>query len=147
VLLRAKRFQAALDASPNMKNPIPTYYLGAECRQTIDGMLLRRDKNKWISEFGAASYTKADGTKVTKEETEKVLLAPGDGVVPKRSLLASFVRLGRLRNTDSTYVLNTTPDACAEHNRLTGNEAVTKNLLSVLNGGTITETTSAQAAK
>lgn len=149
VLLRAKQFQAALDASPSAKNPVPMYYLGAECRQTIDGMILRRDKdkNKWIAEFGAASYTKSDGTKVTKEETEKVLLAPGDGVVPKRSLLSSFQRLGRLRNTESSYVLNTTPDACAEHNRLTGNEAVTKNILSVLNGGTITETAAAQATK
>lgn len=149
VLNRARQFQAALDATPNAKNPVPTYYLGAECRQTIDGMILRRDKdkNKWIAEFGAASYTKSDGTKVTKEETEKVLLSPGDGVVPKRSLLASFMRLGKLRNTDSSFILNAAPDACAEHNRLTGNEAVSKNLLSVLNGGTITEAASTQAAK
>ena len=149
VLLRAKQFQAALDATPRTKSPIPTYYFGAECRQTIDGIIIRQDakKQKWITEFGAASYTKADGTKVTKEETEKVLLAPGDGVVSKRSLLASFLGLGRLRNPNTSFVLNSAPDACSEHNRLTGNEAVAKNLLSVLNGGTISETTATQAAK
>jgi len=148
VLLRARQFQAALNAVPATRNPVPMYYLGAECRQTIDGMILRRDakKEKWITEFGAASYTRSDGTKVSKEETEKVLLAPGDGVVSKRSLLASFLRLGRLRNTDSSFVLNAAPDACAEHNRLTGNEAVGKNLIAVLNGGKIEENTT-QATK
>jgi hypothetical protein len=148
VLLRARRFHAALNAIPAVKNPVPMYYLGAECRQTIDGMIIRHDakKEKWITEFGAVSYTKADGTKVTKEETEKVLLSPGDGVVSKRSLLASFVRLGNLRNGNSSFILNTTPDACVEHNRLTGNEAVAKTLLNVLNGGTIEES-AAQVTK
>jgi hypothetical protein len=143
VLLRAKQFQAALDTAPATKNPVPVYYFGAECRPTIDGMIIRRDrdKNKWITEFGAASYTKSNGTKVSKEETEKVLLSPGDGVVSKRSLL------GKTRNENSSFILNAAPDACSEHNRLTGNDAVAKNLLSVLNGGTITENTTTQAAK
>ncbi len=149
VLLRAKQFQAALDAVPAAKNPVPTYYLGAECRQTIDGMIIRQDtkKGKWITEFGAVSYTRSDGTKVSKEETEKVLLAPGDGVVSKRSLLASFLSFGKQRSANSSFILNVAPDACAEHNRLTGNEAVAKNLLSVLNGGTITEAVTAQTTK
>ena len=135
VLLRAKQFQAALDAAPSGKNPVPVYYLGAECRQTIDGVIIRQDekKGKWKMEFEPSSYTKRNGTKVTKEETEKVLLSPGDGVVPKRSLL------GRLRSANASFILNAAPDACSEHNRLTGNEAVAKNLISVLNGGTISE--------
>ncbi len=139
VLLRAKQFQAALDAVPSGKNPVTMYYLGAECRQTIDGMIIRRDPKKgvWKTEFESVSYTKSDGTKVTKEETEKVLLSPGDGVVPKRSLLASFLKLGSLQNVNSSFLLNSAPDACAEHNRLTGNETVAKNLLSVLNGNGI----------
>ncbi|HEY0460311.1 MAG TPA: hypothetical protein VGC97_14325 [Pyrinomonadaceae bacterium] len=149
VLLRAKQFQAALDASPTAKNPVPTYYLGAECRPTIDGMIIRQNekKGKWVTEFEPSSYTKSNGAKVTKEETEKVLLSPGDGVVSKRSLLSSFLRLGRLQNPNSSFILNAAPDACSEHNRLTGNEAVAKNLLSVVNGGTITEATTTQAAK
>ncbi len=148
-LLRAKQFQAALEASPAAKNPVSMYYLGAECRQTVDGMIIRQDakKEKWLTEFGAVAYTRSDGTKVSKEETEKVLLAPGDGVVSKRSLLASFFSFGKQRNANSSFILNAAPDACAEHNRLTGNEAVAKNLLSVLNGGTITEPATALTTK
>jgi pimeloyl-ACP methyl ester carboxylesterase len=149
VLLRAKQFQAALDAAPTAKNPIAMYYLGAECRQTIDGMIIRRDSKKdvWKTDFGSASYTKSDGTKVTKEEADKVLLSPGDGVVPKRSLLASFLKLGSLQNVNSSVILNSALDSCAEHNRLTGNETVTKNLLSVLNGKGIQEETVTKITK
>ncbi|MEP6903977.1 MAG: hypothetical protein ABJA66_19795, partial [Actinomycetota bacterium] len=149
VLLRAKQFQAALDAASTVKNPIAIYYLGAECRQTIDGMIIRRDSKKdvWKTDFGSASYTKSDGTKVSKEEADKVLLSPGDGVVPKRSLLASFLKLGILQNVDSSVILSSTLDSCSEHNRLTGNETVTKNLLSVLNGKGIQVAAAAQVTK
>jgi len=149
VLLRAKQFQAALDAGSSGKIPVPVYYLGAECRQTLDGMIIRRDaeKNVWKTEFGAASYTNSRGVKVTKEETEKVLLSPGDGVVPKRSLLATFLRIGNAKNANSSVILNSAPDSCAEHNRLTGNETVSKNLLNILNGSGIEATTAAQVVK
>jgi pimeloyl-ACP methyl ester carboxylesterase len=149
VLLRAKQFQAALDAATPAKNSIPTYYLGAECRQTIDGMIIRRDSKKdvWKTEFGAVSFTNSRGVKVTKEETEKVLLSPGDGVVPKRSLLGSLLKIGKLQNLNSNVILNSAPDSCAEHNRLTGDATVTKNILSVLNGNGIQENTAAKVVK
>jgi hypothetical protein len=149
VLLRARQFQAALDAAPAVKNPVPVYYLGAECRPTVDGMIIRRDAEKgiWKTEFGAVSYTNTSGVKITKEETEKVLLSPGDGVVPKRSLLASLLRLGNQKNANSSVLLNSAPDACAEHNRLTGNEIVSKNLLNILNGNRMPESTASQFVK
>lgn len=149
VLLRAKQFQAALDAAPAGKNPVPMYYLGAECRQTVDGMIVRRDAEKgvWRTEFNAVSFTNSSGRKITKEETESVLLSPGDGVVPKRSLLASLLRLGNLKNPNTSVILNNAPDACAEHNRLTGNETVSKNLLSIVNGNGVRENTAAQVVK
>ena len=109
-------------------------------------MILRRDTKKgvWISEFEPAAYIKANGVKVTKEDTEKILLSPGDGVVPKRSLLASLLKL----NINSSLILGNTPDSCSEHNRLTGNATVTKNILSVLNGkGIIVENTAAKVTK
>lgn len=134
VLLRAKQFQAALDALPQLKSAVPIYYLGAECRDTLDGVIIRREKDEWKTEFSAVSYTTASGRKITKEETQKVLVSPGDGVVPKRSLLSSFTRLGLIRNKNSTFVLNSATEGCAEHNRLTGNDNVTRNLLDVLNG-------------
>ena len=70
VLLRAKLFQAALNAKPTRKNPVPMYYLGSECKPTIDGMIIYKDakENVWKTRFEADSFTKTDGTKVTKEE-------------------------------------------------------------------------------
>ena len=149
VLLRAKQFQAALDAAPSAKNPIPVFYIGAECRQTVDGVIIRRDAEKgvWKTEFGAASYTNSRGVKITKEETEKVLLSPGDGVVPKRSLLGSLLKMSNLAGTNTNVILNSAPDSCAEHNRLTGDATVTKNLLSVLNGNGVQENSAAQVVK
>ncbi len=149
VLLRAKQFQAALDVVPPVKNTVPIFYLGAECRQTVDGMIIRRDAKKgvWKTEFNAASYTTSGGRKITKEETEKVLLSPGDGVVPKRSLLASSLRIGNPKNETSSVILNSAPDLCAEHNRLTGNETVSKSLLNILNGNGVQESAAAQVVK
>ena len=106
-----------------VKNPIPIYYLGSECKPTIDGMILYKnpkDDNKWKTEFEADSFTKSDGTKVTKDELEKILYSPGDGVVPKRSLISSLLSLGKFRNLKSGIVGNDLTLACGEHNRLAG---------------------------
>ncbi|CAN5452446.1 hypothetical protein BH20ACI1_BH20ACI1_09990 [soil metagenome] len=131
VLLRAKLFQAALDAKPAVKNPIPIYYLGSECKPTMDGMILYKNPkdNKWKTEFEADSFTKSDGTKVSKEELEKVLYSPGDGVVPKRSLVSSLLSFGKIK---SGIVGNDLILSCGEHNRLTGDSIIGKSLLSVL---------------
>jgi hypothetical protein len=134
VLRRAKLFQAALNAKPARKNPVPIYYLGSECKPTIDGMIIYKDvkENRWKTRFEADSFTKSDGTKVTKEELEKVLYSPGDGVVAKRSLISSLINIGKLDNPRSGLVNDLTV-VCGEHNRLTGDEIIDKSLLSVLN--------------
>ncbi len=85
--------------------------------------------NTWKTEFEADSFTKRDGTKVSKEELEKVLYSPGDGIVPKRSLISSLLNIGKLRSG----VLEGLTVACSEHNRLTGDEIISKSLLNVLN--------------
>ncbi len=134
-LLRAKLFQAALNAKSAVKNPIPIYYLGSECKPTIDGMILYRnpkDNNAWKTEFEAESFTKSDGTKVTDEELKKVLYSPGDGVVPKRSLVAALMNTGKSTNLKSDNADKNLTLVCGEHNRLAGDEIVGKSLLSVL---------------
>ena len=133
-LLRAKLFQAALDAKPATKNPVPIYYLGSECKPTVDGMIIYKDvkDNAWKTEFEADSFTKSDGTKVSKDELEKILYSPGDGVVPKRSLVSSLLNIGKFRNLKSSIVGNDLTIACGEHNRLAGDEIIGKSLLSVL---------------
>lgn len=134
VLGRAKLFQSALNAKPSSKNPVPIYYLGSECKQTVDGMIIYKDAKakRWKTQFSADSFTKTDGTKVSKEELEKIVFAPGDGVVSKRSLLASLKSIGKLDNPRSG-VLNDLTIVCGDHNRLTGEVGIDKSLLSVLN--------------
>lgn len=134
VLGRAKLFQAALDAKPAFKSPFPTFYLGAGCKQTIDGLILRQDKDgAWKTDFGSPSYTRSDGVKMSSKETKKSLLSSGDGVVPKTSLLFSYTNFGKLRNSRTKAVINELTDSCDEHNRLTGNVKVDQVLLNVLN--------------
>ena len=134
VLLRAKLFQAALDAKPAVKSPIPTYYLGSECKQTLDGFIVRQDNKKgWITEFGSPSYTKSNGGKVKESQTKSLLNSPGDGVVPKNSLIYSYVKLDtRLQNPRSDILINDVTISCDDHNRLTANIAVDKNLADIL---------------
>jgi len=135
VLLRAKLFQAALDARPMTKNSVPIYYLGSECKPTINGMIIYKNAkdDKWETKFEADSFTKPDGTKVSKEELEKVLYSPGDGVVPKSSLVSSLLNAGKYRNPNSRLIKKDLTIACSEHNRLAGDEIIGKSLLNVLN--------------
>ena len=89
VLNRAKRFQEALDANTNVKTSVQMYLIGADCKDTLDGFVLYRDKkDEWKTLFKADDFTRSNGEKVTKEELKKILYSMGDGVVPKRSLLA-----------------------------------------------------------
>ena len=134
VLARAKLFQAALDAKPLKQTPVSIYFLGSECAPTIDGMVIYKDaeKNVWKTEFEPDSFKKSDGTKVEKEELEKILYSPGDGVVPKRSLTSTILSKGQLRELKKEKVGNDLKAACSEHNRLTGDEVIGKSLLGVL---------------
>ncbi len=141
VLHRADLFQAALDARPVVVSPIPFYYLGAGCKDTIDGMIIRKDPKKdfWVTDFGAADFVNSKGVKITSKQTEKLMVSPGDGVVTEKSLLSTYVKLGSLRNKKSKIVINGLTKSCDEHNRLTGNTIVDKVVLSVLNNKSITD--------
>lgn len=87
VLRRAKRFHEALDANVNAKTSVEMYLIGGDCKETLDGILIYRDKkNEWKTLFKAESFTRENGEKVSADEVRKVLFAMGDGVVARRSL-------------------------------------------------------------
>ncbi len=89
VLTRAKHFQEALDANVNAKTSVQMYLIGADCKDTLDGFVVYRDKkDEWKTLFKADGFTRANGEKVVAEEIKKILFSMGDGVVPKRSLTA-----------------------------------------------------------
>ncbi len=94
VLNRAKRFQEALNANTAEKVPVSFYLMGAECKDTQDSMIIRKNGSGdgWTTHFNAASFTASDGTKVTSEMLKPLLYTVGDAVVTKRSLTAATLR-------------------------------------------------------
>jgi len=129
-LLRAKRFNEALDAGVGTKSPVSLYYLGAECKETLDAAVIYRDAKKevWETLFKANSFTRSgDGVKVSGKELEQLIYAPGDGVVAKRSFLS-----GTGKSDADLIAGKELSIACDEHNKLTNNAEIQKSLLAVL---------------
>lgn len=122
VLLRAKLFHAALRADKG-QSPVPTYYLGAECKDTPDGIIVYKDgpDGPWKTRTDIESFRKSDGKRVTSAELRPLLRSPGDGVVTRRSLTAAMADGSELTI------------ACGEHNRLIGEETISRTILDILN--------------
>ncbi|HYP50689.1 MAG TPA: hypothetical protein VEQ34_07090, partial [Pyrinomonadaceae bacterium] len=127
VLARANRFHEALRATSLTKSPVPVFFLGAECKPTLDGMVIYYDakKARWRTIFKPDSFERADGTKVSEKELEPLLYSPGDGTVTKRSFLTTAIR-----NISSNE--QTSFSVCEEHQNLTGNPEIQKTLFAVL---------------
>jgi len=123
VLERAKRFHAALSASSGQMMPVRFEVIGGECKDTLDGMILGQNKDgNWSTLFKADSYVSNTGQKISSEDLKKILYAPGDGVVTRRSLLAMTPEA-----TASNLIIDqTTPGAfvCENHDKLPGNPEV-----------------------
>ena len=87
-LTRAKRLHEALAAGFNATAPALFNIVGADCNDSLDLVVLRRDRrtDNWITMFKPASFSKSSGDKVTSDELKKLMLTNGDGVVTKRSL-------------------------------------------------------------
>ena len=129
-LSRAKRFQAALNAAPNGKPPISFYLIGADCKETPAGFLIRRDekKSRWETHFKADGFTRANGEKVKDDELKPLLFALGDSVVTKRSLAGETIRNGDKDPLPITAEIY----QCVEHNKLVTNPEVQDKLFAFL---------------
>lgn len=132
-LERARRFQAALDANTSEKTPVSFYLIGAECKETQNAMVLRRNdkKDRWQTQFNADSYTSSAGQKITSEQLKTVLYTVGDGVVPKRSLSAETILTNGRK-----FALPITSELfhCEGHSRLVTNPEIQQRLFAVING-------------
>lgn len=128
VLNRAKRFQEALDADSNTKTPVSMYIFGADCRKTLEGMVIYHDKKKdeWKTLFKPDSFTRSDGTKVDDKELEELIFTDGDGVVTRNSLLTLTSPSTKLpiNNYNMALFVNNVYFTCEAHNKLTGNVEV-----------------------
>ncbi|MEO7539091.1 MAG: hypothetical protein ABIV21_03630, partial [Pyrinomonadaceae bacterium] len=87
VLERAKRLHKALAATSKISGQVSFYVLGADCRMALDSIVIFRDMaNTWKTLTRPESFVRADGTRVSEAQLEKVMLTPGDGAVTRRSL-------------------------------------------------------------
>lgn len=136
VLNRAKRFQEALDAEASVKSPVSLYIIGADCRPTLDGMILYRDtkKNRWETIFSPESFKQSDGTKITSEQVKNLLYSEGDGVVTKRSLLGTSLAPPKVQvdGNKTPFYVDNIAFTCEAHNKLTGNAEVQSKMFDAL---------------
>ncbi|MEO8574952.1 MAG: hypothetical protein ABI481_13390, partial [Pyrinomonadaceae bacterium] len=130
VLARAKRFQAALDASSSAKTSVSFYLFGGDCKPTPAGMLLYRDekKNRWETRFKANGFTRANGEKVKDSEIEPLLLSVGDSVVTKSSLIGGT----RKNGSKASFPIAAELFQCVGHNKLVTSSEVQDKLFAFL---------------
>lgn len=129
VLLRAKRFQQALNANGRTRVPVKFYLVGSDCKDTLNGFVLRQDgrKDRWITQFKPDSFTNSAGEKITAEQLRPLLIDKGDSVVLKRSLIAKDL-------TENGLVLPIAAEIfqCEGHTKLVTSTDVQDKLLDLL---------------
>lgn len=137
VLERAKRFQVALDANASQRVPVSFYLVGGDCKETMNGVLLLRNKKKerWETHFKATSFQSSSGEKVPSEAVSKLLYLEGDGVVTKQSLGAA---VGLDRGRKAVLPITSELYQCETHSRLVTNPEIQDRLFSLLNPPTQT---------
>lgn len=130
-LARAKRFQEALNATSTTKVPVSFYLMGAQCKDTATAMVLRRNekKDRWITQFDAASFTNSLGTKITSEMLKPIVYTPGDSVVPKSSLEAATLRLN---GADTVLPIASELYQCETHGKLVTNLDIQQKLFGLI---------------
>ncbi len=127
-LERARQFHAALNAGSNGTPPLSFNLIGSDCKETLDGAILIKKKNRWRLIFEAESFERSDGRKVSADEVRKTIFAMGDGTVPASSLRAA--------NIGSPKTLPVTDEVfqCESHSRLVSNPAIQDRLFALLFG-------------
>ncbi len=134
VLSRAKRFHEALAASGGKTGGVSFYVLGSDCKTALDAIVIYRDEkaNKWKTLFRASGFTRADGVKIKDDELKKLMLAPGDGIVTKRSLEA--VTESEMAEVPS--IIGTSADQliCEQHTKLATNGRIQDQIIGILGG-------------
>ncbi|NNE68513.1 MAG: hypothetical protein HKN33_18240 [Pyrinomonadaceae bacterium] len=117
VLLRAKKFQKAVDSRFN--GPVAIAAYGSSCNDTPVGYVLKRDGNPgpWKVITRPEPFFNSQGERVDISDVREVMMKPGDGRVAKVSLTA-----GLPENTEQYFV-------CTGHDSLLSNRVFQRRLL------------------
>jgi len=131
---RAKRFHEALAVAEGKTGDVSFYILGSDCKTALDSIVIYRDEkaNEWKTLFRPNGFTRSDGLKIKADELKKLMLAPGDGIVTKRSLEA----VTESENSGMSSIIGTSAAqfACAEHTKLAANARIQDQIIGILGG-------------
>jgi hypothetical protein len=137
-LSRGKRFHEALAAATGKTGGVLFYILGSDCGTAADSIVVYQDSkaNKWKTLFRPNGFTRSDGSKVADDDLKKIMLAPGDGIVTKRSLEATTesekARLPSIIGATDEKMI------CEQHTRLAANGKIQDQIIEILSGKPIT---------
>ncbi len=129
VLIRAKNFHRALDVSVNRKSTLGTYYFGSDCKETLDAMVLYKNgEDRWITLTTPDSFKNSKGINIKSDRLKPLMLAPGDGAVTRRSMLAETLqtKLKKVVNSDSNLFV------CEAHEKIMNNSVIQNKVLTAL---------------
>ncbi|CAN5462849.1 hypothetical protein BH10ACI2_BH10ACI2_09360 [soil metagenome] len=131
---RAKKLNEALSAANGESGGVDFFVLGADCKTALDAIIIYRDEKagKWKTLFRPKSFTRSDGVKVSESDLKNIMLAPGDGIVARRSVLAATASGKTVFGT--AISANSDEFVCEEHNRLAANPRVQDRILKILDG-------------
>lgn len=142
VLARARRFQQALNANSSAKIPVSFYLMGADCKETLNSVVLHRDakKNRWRTLFKEETLEREDGQKVLAEELKKIIYGMGDGVVTKSSLIGETIM--KINGNKLLFPITDELFLCEGHGKLATNVDIQDKLFTLIWGEVVTQNAS-----
>lgn len=134
VLNRAARFHQALDAYSAKRVSVGMFIIGGDCIDTLDAVVLYKDDGKWKTLTKPKSFKNSKGVKITDEMLRKIMIAPGDGRVTRRSTLAETLSETKRRSVlfDSLLPITSALFICEDHDNITNNPTIQNNFLTAL---------------
>ena len=137
-LLRARRFQEALDAVDNSSSAVVLLAIGGDCEETFNSPVILRDekRNRWLTLTRPREYRTSSGEKISKRQATEAMYAPGDGRVTRASLLGE--NIFRTRDTQTGFTLSRyAVFGCDLHGQLPRNKSLQDNTLTAIVGEVI----------
>ncbi len=136
VLNRAKKFHQAINVFTKKRISLGIFIIGGDCDETLDAIVIYKDskKDRWVTLTEPDSFRKSNGEKVSNGTLKRLMLAPGDGRVTRRSTLAETLIDSRRRSIlfDSTLPLTSALFVCEDHDGITNNKTIQNNFLTSL---------------
>ena len=141
VLLRARRFHEALDATGGPRSgaaeaPVKLFAFGGDCEETLTAPVIMRDEKagRWVTLTRPKSLRGDGGRKLPRSEVVRAMYAPGDGRVTRDSLMGVGLGGGARRSAlyETPLPLAYAAFACDLHSDLQNNRTLQDNALTLL---------------